>query len=158
MTVSRQRVTVLVACALVSCGALAQLQLPNIVQLPTEDFVWVWGENVPVDKRSRPEFTIQGGEQGFLCMLTGSFRPNSRMRDFYNKRDFEQTLGTTLYFIQDATAALNQLYLSRDLDWAIMDCAVPQGEQSEEKSQERLDKAIERAERQRDRRRAREDD
>lgn len=147
--------------ALFASGVSAQLSIPNIVQLPTEDFIWNWGRVTAAgfDTPERPEFTIQGSEAGFRCTLTGSFRLGSRMRDFYEMREFEQTLLGTLYFIQDATETLNYYTQTNDLGWATLDCAIPEeSEVSEDRQQLRLDRAVERAERARERRRSREDD
>ena len=142
--------------ALASGQAPSQLALPQIVQLPQENFVWTWGSTRSVENRRRPDFEFAGVESSFHCNATGGFKPGSHMRDFSNLRDFEQSLNSTLYFIQDATNTFNTLYLSNDLQWATLDCVIPEGTESEEKAQERLDKALERAERDRDRRRARE--
>jgi len=155
MRASRFRVAAFVAGVIAASGALAQSGLPTIIQLPTDDFVYTWGKDASVDKRSRPEFTVRGVEQRFQCMLTGSFKTGSRMRDFYNLREFEQSLSATIYFIQDATSRLNDLYLSNDVDWAILDCIIPETIEDEDKRQEKIDKALERAERDRERRRAR---
>lgn len=146
--------------ALVATGVSAQLSIPRIVQLPTEDFVWNWGRGTAsgFDDHDRPEFTIQGNERSFRCTLTGSFRLGSDMRDFYKMREFEQSLLSSLYFIQDATAALNYYTQTNDLGWATLDCAVPESEVSADKEQQRLDRAVERAERAREKRRRREDD
>lgn len=146
-----------VGATLVSANALAQLNLPRIVQLPSDPFVWNWGRNLR-EYRDRPDFTINGFQDKFQCKLTGSFRPSSRMSDFYNQRDFEQSLSSTLYFIEDATAALNYYYRQGDLQWAMLDCQVPEGQPTDEATQERVDRALERAERARERRRSREDD
>lgn len=148
---------VLVAGALASTGALAQLNLPRISQLPTEDFIYTWGDNISIDQRTRPDFNLHGVEASFRCTLNGAFRPGSHMSDYYNQRDFEMLLMQTIEFIHLGVATLNDLYLSRDLDWAIMECIIPQAEASEEETQERLDRAVERAERERERRRAREE-
>jgi len=150
------RFVLLASAGLPAIAAFAQFGLPRIVQLPTEDFTFVWGENVSIDDRDRPDFTIPGSELPFDCSLTGSFRPGSHMRDYYNQREFELTLSQTLYFIQDSTNLLNQLYQSIDLDWAILECVIPDSSESDEATQERLDKALERAEKQRERRRERE--
>lgn len=143
-----------------STVALAQLNIPYIVQLPDEDFIWPWGEPLRGNEDLlRPDFDIPGHEQGFWCTLTGSWRPGSHMSDFENMREFEQSLNSTLYFVQDATNAMNFYYRNLDLDWARLDCKIPEGgEASEEKTQERLDKAVERAERARERRRAQAED
>jgi hypothetical protein len=144
--------------ALFATGASAQIVIPQIIQLPSDDFVWTWGRNSSssFEQRDRPEFTIFGVERDFQCTLTGAFRLGSRMRDFYAMREFEQSLAGSLYFIQEATARLNYYTQSNDIGWATLDCAVPDGEVSEDKAQERLDRAVERAERQRERRRSRE--
>jgi hypothetical protein len=138
--------------------ASAQLGLPQIIQLPSEDFTYVWGENISIDDRERPDFKFNGTELPFDCALTGSFRPSSRMTDYYNMREFELALMQTLYFIQDATRILNDLYLDNQLDWAIMECVIPESSDTEDREQERVDKALERAERQRERRRERDND
>ena len=146
-----------VGLALASSALAAQLGLPQIVQLPSDDFVYTWGQNASADKRSRPDFTVHGVEQSFQCTLTGAFKPGSRMRDFYNLRDFEQSLNGSIYIVQDAVGVLNDLDLQNQVDWAILDCIIPQTPDDDVKRQEKVDKAIERAERQRERRRARED-
>ena len=143
--------------ALLATAATAQLTIPQIVQLPTEDFAWNWGTRSGSFEggQRRPDFSIKGVEQNFWCTLTGAFRPGSRMRDFENLRDFEQSLSSTLYFIQDVTYALNDLYRANQVDWATLDCAIPETQESDDKSQERLDRAVERALRDRERRRQR---
>lgn len=156
MKAYRRLGTVLAAGTLTATGALAQLNLPRIVQLPTQDFVWPWGSAATGDRLTRPDFDIKGIEERFQCTLTGAFKPGSHMRDFYPLRNFEQSLSSTLYFIQDATNAMNDLYLSNELQWATLDCAIPDVPEDEEKRQERVDKALERARRERERRRAHE--
>lgn len=144
--------------ALVTTGIAAQI--PVIYTLPTEDFVYEWGRGTSssFEERDRPQFTITGVERVFRCTMTGAFRLGSRMRDFYEMRDFEQSLSGTLYFISDAVDALNYYYRSNDLDWATLDCKIPDNESTEDKAQQRLERAVERAERQRERRRRRSDD
>jgi hypothetical protein len=136
----------------------AQLAIPRVVQLPTQDFVWTWGRPPSPDNPERPDFDLKGVESGFHCALTGSFKPGSHMSDFDAERNFEMTLSSTIYFIEDTTYTLNDLSLSNDLDWAVLNCVIPDPQESEEKQQERVDKALERAERARDRRRERDDD
>lgn len=144
------------ACAVTALGAAAQISLPPIVQLPNQDFVFTWGR-VDADERERAHFHIDGREQQFFCRLSGAFRPSSRERDFYNLRAFEQSLIGTPYFIQEATYAMNDYDRSNDLDWAVLECTVPNVTEDEAKAQERVDRALERAERDRERRRAREE-
>lgn len=149
---------VLIACVLASPAIDAQPNVPRIVQLPSDDFVWSWGTAARVEDRARPDFEIVGIEASFRCELTGGFRPASRMRDYYNLREFEQELSSSFEFIQDATRALNSLYQRNELDWAIMDCIKPEGEETQDAADDRAARALERAERARERRREREED
>ena len=152
----RRLCTVLAACITASTGAWGQLNIPTIIQLPDEDFIWPWGQSPGIDDRSRPEFTLNGVESKFRCTAVGAFKPGSRMRDENNRRNFEQALDGSIYFIQAVTDTFNNLILSNDLQWAELDCAAPTASATEIKEQERLDKALERAQRDRERRRARE--
>ena len=149
------KISAFIICALTASAGMAQLAIPQIVALPDEDFLWPWGEVPGIDDRNRPGFTVRGVERAFQCKLTGDFKPGSRMRDFYNQREFEQSLNANLYFIQEAVTRLNDLYLSNDLDWALLDCVIPESVAEEDELQEKIDRALERAERQRERRRAR---
>ena len=142
--------------AAIAGAAYAQLNVPQIVNLPAEDFIWPWGDTRPVDDLERPEFTVSGVERNFQCTAKGSFKPGSRMRDVYATREFEQSLNGSLYFIQAVTEALNSLDLSNDLQWALLECVIPQSTESEADIQEDLDRALERAQRERDKRRQRE--
>lgn len=146
---------VLASCAAFAGAARGQVQLPPIVNLPTDDFVWPWGETRPIDDLEQPEFTVSGVERSFHCTAKGNFKPGSHMRDTFEKREFEQALNGSIYFIQEATARLNDLYLSNDLQWALLECIIPDTSDSEEDLQEELDRALERAQRERDKRRQR---
>jgi hypothetical protein len=77
------------------------------------------------------------------------------MRDYYALREFEQSLTGSIYFIQDVTARFNDLYVSNDLQWALLECIIPETVEPEDEIQERVDRAVERAERERERRRER---
>jgi hypothetical protein len=144
------------ACAVMAGSAWGQLSIPQIVQLPTDDFVWPWGQMRPIDDIEEPEFSFTGVELSFRCIAKGSYKPGSHMRDESNARAFEQALTGSIHFIQDTTAALNELYLSNELQWAILECRIPESIETEDEAQERLDRALERAERERERRRERE--
>ena len=147
---------VVCACAAFAGVASAQLQVPTIVNLPTSDFVWPWGTMRPIDDAEEPEFQVMGVERSFRCTAKGSFKPGSHMRDVYAARQFEQSLNGSIYFIQTTTAALNELDLSNDLQWALLECIIPDATDSEQEIQEDLDRALERALRERDKRRQRE--
>ena len=144
-------------CIVLSVSAFGQ-NIPTIVQLPTQNFVWPWGDMRPIDDPEEPEFTLSGVERSFVCTAKGSFKPGSEMRDEYAARQFEQSLTGSIYFIQAVTEAFNSLDLSNDLQWAILDCKIPESVESEDEVQERVDRAVERAERERERRREREAD
>jgi hypothetical protein len=144
------------ACAVMAGSAWGQPNIPQIVQLPADDFVWPWGQMRPIDDLEQPEFSFSGVELSFRCTAKGSFKPGSHMRDEYNAREFEQALTGSIHFIQDTTAALNELYLSNDLQWALLECVIPETIEPEDAIQERVDRAVERAERERERRRERE--
>jgi hypothetical protein len=146
----------LAACGMTAAVAWGQLNIPTIVQLPTDDFIWPWGDLRPIDDAQKPEFTMTGVELSFQCQAKGTFKPGSHMRDFYALRDFEQSLSGSIHFIQDVTARFNALYQSNDLQWALLECVIPETVEPEEEVQERVDRAVERAERERERRRERE--
>ena len=136
-------------------AAWGQPNFPTIVNLPTDDFVWPWGNMRPIDDADDPDFTLSGVERSFRCTAKGAFKPGSHMTDTFAKREFEQSLNGSIYFIQEATARLNQLDASNDLQWALMECIIPDASDSEEDIQEELDRALERAQRERDKRRER---
>ena len=158
MKLRRLQIAVLLACSAFAAGVWAQPSIPNaaLYRLPNEDFVYTWGNSTP-EERSRTHFQIEGREAQFFCRLSGRFRPGSRMSDFYNLRAFEQELIGTLYFIRDATYRMNELDFANELDWALLECTIPDYTADEEKAQERVDRALERAQRERERRRAREE-
>lgn len=149
----------LIVLALVPTDGMAQAGisgLPRIVTLPADDFVYTWGQARGVEARRRPDFNVTGFERSFRCTLTGGFRAASRASDYYEVRQFEQELAASLYFIQDATEKLNELYIANQLTWAVLDCIIPETQESEAEAQEKVDKALERAQRERERRRERE--
>ncbi|HEX6994476.1 MAG TPA: hypothetical protein VF339_10070 [Gammaproteobacteria bacterium] len=114
------------------------------VNLPNGDFRWQWGE-VAEPKRSLRDFSSSGHEAGFTCQLTGALRPGSRIEDLELRR-LESELGISLYFIQAATRVMNELDYQRDLDWAVLDCKLPEAREPDpEAQQERLDRLRERA-------------
>ena len=124
--------------------AAAQL-LP--VNLPRGDFRWQWGEVDVADGRPTPrhDFSSSGHEAGFSCELMGALRPGSRI-DERDLRRLESELSISLYFIQSATRVMNDLDYQRDLDWAVLDCKLPEAREPDpEAQQERLDRLRERA-------------
>jgi hypothetical protein len=140
------------------CGlAAAQLRLP--MQLPENDFVWTWGKSNGLDDRRRfaEDFSVVGGEAGFLCDLAGKMSL-ARGATTTEMRDLESRLQTSLFFIQDTATLMYQLDYYNELEWAVLDCKKQEANETEADLQEREDKARERAERARERRRSRDDD
>jgi hypothetical protein len=139
----------------VSTGNVLDIPTPRIVQLPSDDFVYNWGE-ASIEDRAEPDFEVDGVEERFFCHLSGGY--DTRRLSGEDPRRAEDALASTLYFIQVATDRMNSLYKAEALDWATLDCKIPDGTPSEEQLQERVDQALHRAERQRERRRARNGD
>jgi hypothetical protein len=132
-------------------GAEAQFGFP--VNLPQNDFRWVWGRNEVVAARGG-DLDVRGGEGGFRCELSARLSPASRLSRM-DMRNLERELQTTLFFIQSAANTMNALDQRHEIDWAVLECSKSQpAERDAEESQERVDKALERAKRKRDRRRA----
>ena len=152
-------------CALVVAGALAALparaqfgtSFPGFFTIPKDDFTWIWGDLEERDLKRRPDFDVRGGEASFRCELTGELRVSSRMQQ-PDIRQLEQTLTTSLAFIQESAQTMNILTQQLDLDWARLECKHPEVDEDAAAEQERLDRAVEKAIRARERRRAREDD
>ena len=140
-------------------AAVAQFgsAFPGFVTLPREDFTWIWGEMTERDLGRRPDFDSYGNEGGFRCRLTGRLRVSSRMTQG-EIRNFEQSLSSSLAFIQASAEAMTVLDRRLELDWARLECEKPDTELSEEAAEERLDRAREKAIRDRERRRARDRD
>jgi len=116
------------------------------VNLPNSDFRWVWGDaGADQQRRSLRDFSSSGHEAGFSCQLTGALRPGSRISDL-DLRRLEMELSISLYFIQAAVRTMNGLDYQRDLDWAVLDCKLPEAREPDPKAQqERLDRLRERA-------------
>lgn len=124
------------------------------MQLPENDFVWVWGRQAEA-RRGISDMKIYGTEGGFRCELearTGMGAGLSRSET----RELAAELRASLFFIQDSAYSMNRLESYGYLDWAILDCKKPEGNETEDELAEREAKARERAERRRERRRARE--
>jgi len=142
----------LVLTPLLHSTANAQFGFPGIVSLPRDDFTWNWGELR--ESRGSTDFEMVGAEAGFRCELKGRMSPASRMSQ-PDLRTFESNLRSSLYFIQATAEAMYVLDYERDLEWAELVCAKPEGEMDEEKTQQKVDKAREKAQRKQAERRAR---
>lgn len=127
---------------------------PGQVQLPQDDFTWIWGSRRESTMGRAEDFSIAGGEAGFRCTLKGRMSPASGW-SMSQIRDLENELRTSLFFIQSSANAMYVLERQLDLDWAMLECAKLQATVDAERAQEQVDKAREKAERRREQRRAR---
>jgi hypothetical protein len=136
--------------------ANAQFGLP--MQLPENDFVWVWGrtQQGADARRGLEDFNIIGSDGGFRCQLTGKISISSGLSTTQT-RALEEQLRVSLFFIQESAYTMNQYDSYRYIDWAVLDCKKPESNETESDLAEREAKARARAERARERRRERED-
>lgn len=124
------------------------------VNLPPDDFTWIWGDR-EVPRGGSRDFSLAGSEGSFRCELTGSLRLGSRLSQG-DVRQIENEIRGSLFFIQSAANTMNVLDQRRELDWAMLDCAKPEEEDvNSERAQERLEKAREKAVREQAERRER---
>src|SRR5690606_2108949 len=63
---------------LYTAGAHAQA-IPGFVNLPRDDFVWIWGDREDAMQNRFSDFTVNGNEAGFRCELTDRLHPGSRL-------------------------------------------------------------------------------
>jgi hypothetical protein len=144
MSVHKTGVTALLLGLL--CHGNVNAQFSGLVNLPRNDFVWRWGDTEEVSGARRTEdFAASGVEASFRCDLKGRLSPSSRMTEV-DVRQLENELQGSLYFIQAAAYAMNELDLARNLDWAELNCVKPQAtERDPEETQEKVDRAREKA-------------
>ena len=145
------------AAALFAVGVLALQGSADAqfgVNLPRDDFTWMWGDH-EMQRRGSRDFSINGSEASFRCELTGSLRLGSRLSTG-DIRQIENEIRTSLFFIQAAANMMAALDQRRELDWAMLDCAKPGEEDiNSERAQQRLEKAREKAVREQAERRER---
>jgi hypothetical protein len=111
------------------------------VNLPRDDFTWNWGDFERATNRKFTDFSVNGGEEGFRCTLEGKLSAGSHITPA-DIRDMENELGSSLYFIEASTNAMNNLDYQRQLDWATLDCDKPEATEADAaKTQASLDKA-----------------
>jgi hypothetical protein len=138
-----RRIASIIAAALVlACQAWpAHAQFGAFpVNLPKDDFTWNWGDLERSKNRRFADLNATGGEAGFRCTLEGKLSAGSHMTPS-DIRQLQNDLGSSLYFIEAATNAMNTLDYQRELDWAILDCDKPEGTADPAKTQASLDKA-----------------
>ena len=133
--------------------AAAQL---GLYTLPSNNFIWNWGETGESGKRrGAADLDVNGNESGFLCHLTARFRVSVDLSE-PDLRQLEGQLGTRLDFIYAAATTMTYYDDMRQLDWATLDCRKPEpGPVDEAKRAEREDAARAKMLRELERRRAR---
>lgn len=131
------------AAALLAACLLPASANAQFMNLPQNDFTWRWGDDE--NAGGIGDFHARGSEGGFNCTLEGALRLGSRYTQL-EIRELESELNISLFFIQAATSAMNQLDWERQLDWAVLDCVRPKAREPDaEAQQQRLDKLRERA-------------
>ena len=151
MAISRFAPALTLACLVLAAHGSAHAQFGY--QLPKDDFIWKWGDAELGDRFE--DFDVNGAEGGFTCELKGRMRPGSQMsRTDINQMQNE--IRTRMDFIYYTANLMNQLDLSRELDWALLTCTKYKAEPStaEEKAEHEA-RARERMQREIERRRAR---
>jgi hypothetical protein len=152
------RIWGLIAAASIAAPAAALAQIPGLYQLPKNDFTWNWGRGAVEGAGGGgfEDFSVNGSEGGFRCLLAGRMRPSGQNTPA-DMRALESQLQGRLDFIYAASTLMNQLDQQLLLDWARLSCEMPQSKEStpEEKA-EREAKAKEKMQREIDKRRERE--
>jgi hypothetical protein len=141
---ARSKLLSTLAAALLTASAqpAAEAQF-GVMNLPRDDFTWMWGRTPDTARRGASDFTAGGGEAGFRCNLVGKMRLGSR----YTRSDIRQLeneLRSSMAFIQYTANMMNVLDQRREIEWATLECTKPQAEPDEEREQQRLDRARER--------------
>ena len=140
--------------AMVVPGA-AEAQFGGFVNLPRNDFTWVWGDQDDAERGRGRDINVRSIDRGFDCTLTAALSPSNRMTTM-DIRQLENNLRTAMDFIYYSANTMYSLERSFDLDWGKLDCARMQPtEADEDKQQERVNRALERARREQAERRER---
>ena len=133
----------------------AEAQFGGFVNLPRNDFTWVWGDQDDAERGRGRDINVRSLDRGFDCTLTAALRPGNQMTSM-DIRQLENTLRTAMDFIYYSANTMYSLERSFDLDWGKLDCARMQpSEADEDKQQERVNRALERARREQAERRER---
>jgi hypothetical protein len=154
---SRSAVTVLVlglACPL-AANAQFSTTVPAYMNLPSNDFTWTWGVQREADLAQRPDMTVDGSDQGFLCKLRAGFSPSIDL-SYQQIQDYEQYLRTSGFFVSTVANEMQVLTNNLRVRWARLDCMHPEkADQTPQEQAEREAKLREKADKKRERRRAR---
>lgn len=112
------------SCFLYTANAQFNSGLPGQMNLPRDDFTWTWGRK-PSGETKFEDFSVFGSEGRFRCDLTGKLSIGTRMSRM-DIRDLESELRGQLNFIQSATYMMNNLDAQRQLEWATLECKLPE--------------------------------
>lgn len=135
--------------------ATAAAQFGGFVNLPRNDFAWVWGDQEDAERGRGRDINVRAIDRGFDCTLTAALRPSNRMTPM-DIRQLENNLRTSMDFIYYTANTMYSMERSFDLDWGKLDCARMQpSEADEDEQQERVNRALERARREQTERRER---
>lgn len=105
-------------------GAQFSSGFPGQMNLPQGDFTWTWGQK-PSGEVKFEDFSVFGNERTFRCDLTGKLRVGTRMSRM-DIRNLESELRGQMSFIQSATYMMNNLEARRELEWATLECKIPE--------------------------------
>lgn len=105
-------------------GAQFSGGFPGQMNLPKSDFTWTWGRKPNGEVRFE-DFSVLGNELSFRCDLTGRLRIGSRLSRM-DIRNLENELRGQMSFIQSATYMMNNLDANRELEWATLECKLPE--------------------------------
>ncbi|MFL2547067.1 MAG: hypothetical protein ACJ0SL_06860 [Candidatus Rariloculaceae bacterium] len=101
--------------------------MPGQMQLPADDFTWVWGQTNDRDNQFE-DISVSGSDGFFRCNLRGKLSIGTRMTSS-DVRALENELRGELNFVQLVTYRMNELDARRDLQWATLECKKPERSQ-----------------------------
>ena len=146
----RLRMTAAAAIIAAASVSSASAQL-GTYQLPSNNFIWRWGDENQRHNQRFEDLRASGGEAGFRCDLDAGLSPASHLTSM-DVRQMEAQLNASIDFIYKSSNLMNQLHASRDIDWATLTCQRPEATPSsdeekaehEQRAKEKMQKEIER--------------
>lgn len=125
MTIHGRRVLVALVCGglMTATGELpAQIRTPQMpLQLPSNDFTWVWGNRTRAQEARSPTFNTDGTDGGFDCELQGRLTPGQMWTHTEIVR-MESEIRTAQSFVEATLSYMGELNNQRALDWARLEC------------------------------------
>lgn len=143
------------AAAIIAAACVGSASAQFGYQLPSNNFIWRWGDENQRHNSRAEDLQASGGEAGFRCDLDAGLSPGSRLTSM-DVRRIEQELNTAIDFIYKSTNLMNELNAQRQIDWATLTCQRPEAKpSSDEEKAEHEQRAKEKMQKEIDRRRAR---